>query len=1014
MSKRTLVSPSASPSRQKKKAKVTTGQARLDTFFGASSSRTPVPASRSSSNVPSPKAASSTGRKEQAKRPLTDEELAWALAAEDGLDLEALRKLEARNGALPSSNLSTVTPREDPHPEVIDVDQLDDAPQQNVPGPSSRPAKPSTPASLRTTHPGKRLVSTAGHKQTIGSVSRASVPGETSAVPSVKVSPAGEGVAAEALRKLKVHGGLGAATGSLSATLPCEDTHSAVVDVDQLKHIPQENDPGPSSRLSPPTKLTTPTSALVTHPPERSPVSGSKHTIGNAKPSAMPSYNPLDVDSPSYRLDCAAWPPNAPVPYSFLTHALATLSGTRSRIAKLDTLTNALRTISHQHPPSLLPALYLLSNTLSPPYSPIELGLGPSIISKAIQHVSGLSSAALKRLYNSTGDPGDVAFEAKSNVRTLIPHPPLLIIGVYDALIKIAGAKGSGAAKTKQAVVEKLLVAAKGEETRFLVRTLCQNLRVGAVRTSLAALARATVLNPPPAVSAVLTSDSTFHISLETLAAIKPLVGKKKVPDDARDALNAIFALAEGAIKRVYVQHPNYDHIVRALLEGGLEGLADRLPLTIGVPLLPTLGSPTRSLDEIYDRLGLLPFTAEFKYDGQRAQIHASRGLGSKHTVKIFSRHLEDMTDKYPDVVSLVGEMLDAAPQTQSFIIDSEVVAVDPATGELKTFQELSNRARKDVKLDDVKVAVCVFAFDVMFLDGQVLIERPFRERRSLLRTRFPAYTPPQKGAARFDHVRSVESEDGREAVEEFWQAAVNSSSEGLMVKLLDSGEVLEEPTQNKERPRRKPLPATYEPDKRTSAWLKLKKDYVVGLGDSLDLVPIGAWHGNGRKVQWWSPILLAVWDPTAEKLVAVCKCMSGFTDAFYKSLHERYPENSDTCSSHPLWQPECDTGGLRPEVYFKPQEVWEIRGADITISPVSVAALGLVSQTRGLSLRFPRFISIREDKGIENASDPEFLAKMYRDQQSAGKDQTGADEGELVDVDLDEGPPEDEDEESS
>lgn len=99
-----------------------------------------------------------------------------------------------------------------------------------------------------------------------------------------------------------------------------------------------------------------------------------------------------------------------------------------------------------------------------------------------------------------------------------------------------------------------------------------------------------------------------------------------------------------------------------------------------------------------------------------------------------------------------------------------------------------------------------------------------------------------------------------------------------------------------KERPRRKPLPATYEPgahwlisdgrtapslmcaysDKRTSAWLKLKKDYVTGLGDSLDLVPIGAWHGNGRKAQWWSPILLAVWDADAGKLVAVCKCMSG------------------------------------------------------------------------------------------------------------------------------------------
>jgi hypothetical protein len=64
--------------------------------------------------------------------------------------------------------------------------------------------------------------------------------------------------------------------------------------------------------------------------------------------------------------------------------------------------------------------------------------------------------------------------------------------------------------------------------------------------------------------------------------------------------------------------------------------------------------------------------------------------------------------------------------------------------------------------------------------------------------------------------------------------------------------------------------------DKRTSAWLKLKKDYVVGLSDSLDLVPVGAWHGNGRKAQWWSPILLAVWDANAGKLVAVCKCMSG------------------------------------------------------------------------------------------------------------------------------------------
>jgi DNA ligase 1 len=97
------------------------------------------------------------------------------------------------------------------------------------------------------------------------------------------------------------------------------------------------------------------------------------------------------------------------------------------------------------------------------------------------------------------------------------------------------------------------------------------------------------------------------------------------------------------------------------------------------------------------------------------------------------------------------------------------------------------------------------------------------------------------------------------------------------------------------------------------------------------------------------------------------------------------------------------DQPGLNPEVYFKPNEVWEIRGADITLSPVSIAARGLVSDSRGLSLRFPRFVKVREDKNIEDASNPEFLAQMWNDQQGKGSDQKGADDGELLDVDLDE-----------
>lgn len=117
-------------------------------------------------------------------------------------------------------------------------------------------------------------------------------------------------------------------------------------------------------------------------------------------------YRPLSVDPVEYSLENDDWLPGSPIPYSFITHTLVTLSETRSRILILNTLTNSLRTITKHHPPSLLPALYLLSNTLSPPYVSVELGLGPSTISKAIQQISGLSSATLRKLYNSTGDPG--------------------------------------------------------------------------------------------------------------------------------------------------------------------------------------------------------------------------------------------------------------------------------------------------------------------------------------------------------------------------------------------------------------------------------------------------------------------------------------------------------------------------------------------------------------------------------------------------------------------------------
>lgn len=683
--------------------------------------------------------------------------------------------------------------------------------------------------------------------------------------------------------------------------------------------------------------------------------------------------------------------------------------------------------------------------------------------------VSGINRETLKRFWDKWGDPGDVAFEAKSNLRTLIRPAPLLVSAVYRDLIRIAKTKGTGAGRLKGDIVRRLLVQAKGEEVRYLVRTFVSHLRIGAVRlTLLTSLARAFVLSRKDSWSEAL------HATKEELANVRPVPikgGKNKVNEEPNDSWAAFQAkLAEGTaiLRRVYVRHPNYEDILSALVSHGLDDLERRVPLSVGIPLSPMLGSITRSLNEVFTRLGDLPFTSEAKLDGQRVQIHArldgpsgaedgggkwvtSKSGRTKVWVRLFSRHLEDMTEKYPDICGMVAEILErpmpaspttfplnpklsipnplmlellAIQQITSFVIDAEVVAIDKDDPEVfRTFQDLSNRAKKDVKVEDIKVIVGVFSFDLMLINDTSLLNQPFSIRRHLLRTLLPAFFDDGNLAiARFGHVESIDSTNPDD-IQAFFQHVVAHKCEGLMVKLLESGEGLvgedaagdEEIIEVKKvdiatkQGNKKPLPSTYEPDARSQGWLKVKKDYLEGMGDSLDLVPIGAWWGSGRKAGWYSPILLAVHNPETGALEAVCKCessadtdssveekgrkliisrflfhlgISGFSDAFYKDMLKRYPSEGspEKCNKiSPLAY--CDTGGLRPDFWFAPSEVWEIRGADISLSPVYPAASSHLGGERGLSIRFPRFMKIREDKTWEEATSSLQFAEMYRRQ---------------------------------
>jgi DNA ligase-1 len=500
-----------------------------------------------------------------------------------------------------------------------------------------------------------------------------------------------------------------------------------------------------------------------------------------------------------------------------------------------------------------------------------------------------------------------------------------------------------------------------------------------------------------------------------------PIKYQKDLSNLKKEALAEVWAKSEEIVKACFAKRPNYNDLIPVLLEIGIcDELLIRCGLALHIPLRPMLGSITRDLSEMLTKLQGRDFTCEYKYDGQRAQVHCD----DQGKVSIFSRHLELMTDKYPDLVALIPKI--RGEGVGSFIMEGEVVAVDQESGELKTFQTLANRARKDVAIGSVKVSVCLFSFDLMYLNGESLLNRPLRERRELLRGLFPE-VPNQ-----FTWVKSIDatSQDS-ETVLEFFKSATNIKCEGIMVKILDNlpnpklgdgvenepsivapaetltkgkgkekGVETEAEKDPEKKTRRKALLATYEPDKRLDSWLKVKKDYSTTF-DTLDLIPVAGWHGQGRKSQWWSPILLAVRNEETGSLEAVCKCISGFTDAFYKANKEYYEEGGDhVLPGKPSY---VDYEGGHPDVWFEPQEVWELGFADLTLSPTYTAAIGLVSDERGLSMRFPRFLKKREDKGIDEASTSEFLAGLWRKQEEktpvAVKDNQdeGEDEEELM-----------------
>ncbi len=314
-------------------------------------------------------------------------------------------------------------------------------------------------------------------------------------------------------------------------------------------------------------------------------------------------------------------------------------------------------------------------------------------------------------------------------------------------------------------------------------------------------------------------------------------------------------------------------------------------------PLKPMLAAPAANVSEAFRILdGSLAL--EHKLDGARVQIHRDAS-----GVKIFSRRLNEVTASLPEVVEIMDR-----PEVPIAIFDGEVIAIDEH-GRPQAFQEVMRRfgRRRDIDRLRAEQPIRLFVFDLMSLDGNLLIDTAYRERYAML----TAITD----TAGFTLAQRIIPASIYEA-EQFYARAIAEGYEGVMAKGLTS---------------------TYTPGARGRGWLKIKT------ARTLDLVIVAADWGYGRRHGWLSNYHLAARDETKGQLVEVGKTFKGLTDADFREMTERLLALK-TEESHGTVQ-------VRPEV------VVEVAYSDIQRSP---------RYAGGMALRFARIVGVRSDKSAE------------------------------------------------
>ena len=578
--------------------------------------------------------------------------------------------------------------------------------------------------------------------------------------------------------------------------------------------------------------------------------------------------------------------------FSTIAEIFEKMEKTKSRLLLIDYLVDLFKKTPNM---TIRKIIYLLQGKLSTSYDGIELGLAEKLTIKALSESTGISVTEIESLYGKIGDLGETAREiTKNKYQQTLWSEKLTVERIYLTFEKIAQSIGSRSQKIKIRLVNSLLNDATPLESKYIIKFLLGTLRLG--------IAEYTIID---ALAIAFTGDRS---------------NRKKIEEK-------------------YNVYTDLGKIAEILSTKGLEGV-NQIKITPLKPIRPMLAErvidPREALKRSQSSIAL-----EYKLDGERVQIHKS-----KSEVQLFSRSLEKITSHYPDIIESLKDI-----KINKYILEAEIVSVNPDTNKIEPFQELMHRKRKyDIHDAVKKYPVNVYLFDILFLENKDLTNYEYLKRRKILETIV-------KENKNDDKIKVVQQRvsDSLSEIEDFFSQSKRDGCEALMLKQLNS---------------------KYRAGAREFLWMKLKKEYDNALGDSFDLTVVGALLGKGKRTGFYGALLLASYNPTNNTFESICKVGTGFSDQDLRLIFEEL-------EGYVIKEkPANINANMKMDIWFKPKLVLEIIASEITLSPSHTAAFGLVRDNFGLALRFPKFSGkIRYDKNPEDSTNSDELIKLYNKQ---------------------------------